>query len=117
MNNIDELLIWLKETWNIELFHLAENSITIKTLILIILSLFLLLFISSLISKLLVKKNFPRYNIDIGISQSIATIVRYILVVIGLIIIFQTSGINLSAPGLLVGALGVGMVWTSEVRI
>jgi small-conductance mechanosensitive channel len=43
------------------------------------------------------------------VSQSIATIVRYLLIVIGLIIIFQTTGIDLSAIGLLVGALGVGI--------
>lgn len=46
---------------------------------------------------------------NIGVSQSIATIVRYLLIIIGLIIIFQTTGIDLSALGLLVGALGVGI--------
>jgi small-conductance mechanosensitive channel len=55
------------------------------------------------------EKIFPRYDLDIGVSQSMATIVRYVLIIIGLIIIFQTTGIDLSAIGLLVGALGVGI--------
>lgn len=38
-----------------------------------------------------------------------ATIIRYVLIIIGLVIIIQTSGINLSALGILMGALGVGI--------
>lgn len=104
-----ELIEWLKATWNYELFHLGENPFTTKTLLLLVLSLFLLFYISSKIRKILVHKVFPRYDLDIGVSQSIATIVRYLLIVVGLIIIFQTTGIDLSALGLLVGALGVGI--------
>ena len=104
-----ELLEWLKTTWNFELFHLGESPFTTKTFLLLALSLFLLFYISSIIRKILVNKIFPRYDLDIGVSQSIATIVRYLLIIVGLIIIFQTSGIDLSALGLLVGALGVGI--------
>ncbi len=104
-----ELIDWLKTTWNYELFHLGDSSFTTKTFFLLTLSLFLLFYISSKIRKVLVNKIFPRYDLDIGVSQSIATIVRYLLIIVGLIIIFQTTGIDLSALGLLVGALGVGI--------
>lgn len=104
-----EIIDWLKTTWNFELFHLGDNPFTTKTLLLLILSLFLLFYVSSKIRKVLVTKIFSRYGLDIGVSQSIATIVRYLLIIIGLIIIFQTTGIDLSAIGLLVGALGVGI--------
>lgn len=104
-----EIFDWLKTTWNFELFHLGDSQFTTRTFLLLIFSLFLLFYISSKIRKILVHKVFPRYHLDIGVSQSIATIVRYLLIVIGLIIIFQTTGIDLSAIGLLVGALGVGI--------
>jgi len=104
-----ELIDWLKTTWNYELFNLGKSPFTFKTFLLLVLSLFLLFYISSKIRKILVNKVFPRYDLDIGVSQSIATIVRYLLIIVGLIIIFQTSGIDLSALGLLVGALGVGI--------
>jgi small-conductance mechanosensitive channel len=109
MNSAEEFLSWLKAAWNFELFHLGDSPFTTKTFLLLILSLFLLFYISSKIRKVLVKKIFPRYDLDIGVSQSMATIVRYVLIIIGLIIIFQTTGIDLSAIGLLVGALGVGI--------
>lgn len=104
-----ELINWLKATWNFELFHLGESVFTTKTLFALIVSLFLLFYISSKIRKLLVRKIFPRYGLEIGISQSIATILRYVLIIIGLVIIFQTTGIDLGAIGLLIGALGVGI--------
>lgn len=104
-----EIIDWLKSTWNFELFHLGDSQFTTKAFILLVLSLFLLFYISSKIRNILVNRIFPRYDLDIGVSQSIATIVRYLLIVVGLIIIFQTTGIDLSALGLLVGALGVGI--------
>jgi len=109
MNSVEELLSWLQTTWNFELFHLGDSPFTTKTFLLLILSLFLLFYISSKIRKVLVNRIFPRYGLEIGISQSMATIVRYVLIIIGLIIIFQTTGIDLSAIGLLIGALGVGI--------
>jgi len=104
-----ELIDWLKGSWNYELFHFGTSQFTTKTFLLLILSLFLLFYLSSKIRKILVNKVFPRYDLDIGVSQSIATILRYFLIIIGLVIIFQTTGIDLSAIGLLVGALGVGI--------
>ncbi|MFO7656613.1 MAG: mechanosensitive ion channel [Bacteroidales bacterium] len=109
MNSVEELLNWLKNTWNYELFLLGNSHFTTKIFILLVLTLFLLFYISSKIRKVLANKIFPRYGLDIGVSQSIAAIVRYLLIIVGLIIIFQTTGIDLSAIGLLVGALGVGI--------
>ena len=109
MHSVDEFLRWFKTTWNFELFHLGSSPFTTKTFLLLLLSLVLLFYLSSKIRKVLANKIFPRYNLDIGVSQSIATIIRYILIITGLIIIFQTTGIDLSAIGLLVGALGVGI--------
>ncbi|PKP53196.1 MAG: mechanosensitive ion channel protein MscS [Bacteroidetes bacterium HGW-Bacteroidetes-1] len=109
MNSVEELLKWLKTIWNFELFQLGNSQFTTKTFLLLILSLFLLFYLSSKIRKVLVKRIFPRYDLDIGVSQSMATIVRYVLIIIGLIVIFQTTGIDLSALGLLVGALGIGI--------
>lgn len=109
MNNFEKVLNWLKTTWNIELFQIGSSPFTTRTLVLLIFSLYLLFYLSSKIKKLMVKKVFPRYGLDIGVSQAIATIIRYIILILGLFIIFQTTGIDLSAIGLLIGALGVGI--------
>lgn len=44
-----------------------------------------------------------------GVSHAIGTIFRYIFVFIGLIVVIQSTGIDLSALTVLAGALGVGI--------
>lgn len=46
---------------------------------------------------------------DIGTRQSVGTIIRYVLLIAGFILIIQNVGIDLSALGILAGALGVGI--------
>jgi hypothetical protein len=69
MNNLDELISWLKTTWNSKLLNLGDNAFSIKSFILLVLSLFLLFYISSKIRKFLVNKIITRYYADIGISH------------------------------------------------
>lgn len=68
MNSPKEFIEWLKTTWNFELFHLGASPFTTKTFLILILSLFLLFYVSSKIRKVLVQKIFPRYDLDIGVS-------------------------------------------------
>ncbi|MDD3195245.1 MAG: mechanosensitive ion channel [Paludibacter sp.] len=109
MATTEEILEWLNQFFNTQLFKLGSSDFTLKTLTVLILSLILLFFFTSRLSRFLVKKVFPKYNMNIGVSEAIATIIRYILIIIGLYIILQSTGIDLSALGLLLGALGVGI--------
>lgn len=109
MKSIEELLEWLENAINYRLFTLGGSDFTTKTFLWLVLSLLLLFFFAGKIKKLLVKKIFPRYNIDVGVAESVGKIIQYILIVVGFIVIFQTTGIDLSALGVLVGALGVGI--------
>ncbi|MDH5597660.1 MAG: mechanosensitive ion channel [Cyclobacteriaceae bacterium] len=95
--------------FRIELFSIGNSSITIFSLIYLFLGTFLLLYFSSKIKKLLTKKVSKRYKIQEGHIESIATIIRYVVVSLGLIIIIQSAGIDLSALSILAGALGVGI--------
>ncbi|MBW6459462.1 MAG: mechanosensitive ion channel [Bacteroidales bacterium] len=106
---MDKVAHWLKNTWQIELFHLGESPVTTRSVVLIIIAIFILFYLSAWIKRLLIKKVFPRYDFDIGVSLAIGTIVRYILIIVGLFIIFQTTGLDLSALGLMMGALGIGI--------
>lgn len=109
MKSIEELFEWLENAINYRLFTLGSSDFTTKTFLWLMLSLLLLSFFAGKIKKLLVKKIFPRYNIDVGVAESVGKIIQYILIVVGFIVIFQTTGIDLSALGVLVGALGVGI--------
>jgi small-conductance mechanosensitive channel len=100
---------WMTDIWEFELFHLGDNAVTLGSLMLFFISFVVLFFIASRIYRLLVRKVFPRYNLKPGVGQTIAKLVQYLLIILGLFIIIQTSGIDLTPLGLLFGALGVGI--------
>ena len=106
---MDSFLEWLKSAWNKGLFKLGESEFTVSSAVILILSLFLLFYLTSKLKRLLTGRIFPRYNLDPGVGLSIATIVRYVVVTIGLVVIVQASGLDLSALGILMGALGIGI--------
>lgn len=93
----------------IVIFKLGGNTFTLGSLLFLIFSTILLFYATALIKKLLVNRVFKKFHMEIGVSQAIATIIRYILVLIGGIIIVQSIGINLSTIGLLIGGLGIGI--------
>lgn len=90
-------------------FALGGFEVSLWSVFKLVVSIAILLYITRKLTKLLVDQILPRYRLDIGIRQSIGAIVRYIILIIGLYIIISTAGINLSALGVLAGALGVGI--------
>lgn len=106
---IGEFFELLNEIMNVKLFSIGESSLTIGLLLTLVLSVALLLLISEWIKKLLVNKVLQRYHVERGTRQSIGTIVKYVLIIAGMFSILQTNGIDLSAFGILAGALGVGI--------
>lgn len=90
------------------LFNLGETAISLSTVIYFFIAIFLLFFLTAKLKKIIVGRILTKYT-NIGVSQSVATIVRYVVVFVGLIIIFQSFGVNLNSLSFLVGALGVGI--------
>jgi small-conductance mechanosensitive channel len=90
-------------------FPLGKQDVTLASLLYLVISLILLFYLSAKFRSLLQNKILARYNMDIGIRQAISTIVRYVVLVVGLVIIIQSAGIDLSFLAILAGALGVGI--------
>lgn len=109
METINNLLNQLKEFLNIHIFSLGEQSVTLWTILYFIILIFLLFFLTGRITKWFVTKVLSKSKIEVGIRMSIGTIIKYIIIVFGLVIILQTVGINLSSLTILAGALGVGI--------
>lgn len=92
-----------------KLFSIGESSLTVGLLITLVFSIFLLLIISEFVRKILVNRVLSKYQIERGTRQSVGTIVKYVIIIAGMVSILQTNGIDLSAFGILAGALGVGI--------
>ncbi len=103
------VLHWVEEIMNMSLFNLGDSKLTIGLLLTLILS-FVILFVGAeWIRKLIINKILSRYRLDIGTRKSIGTMVKYFLILAGIFSILQTNGLDLSAFGILAGAVGVGI--------
>ncbi len=105
----DNLIEWFEKIMNLSLVSMGESNLTIGLVLTLLIS-FIVLFVGSeWIRKILVLKILNRYQIESGTRQSIGAIVKYILILAGIYSILQTSGVDLSAFGILAGAIGVGI--------
>lgn len=108
-DEIKETVLDVLSIFTYDFTMLAGVPISIWSLIQFFTFVFLLFFLTGKFNKLLVNKILARYNLDIGVRQSIGTITRYILIILGMYVIVTAAGINLNALTVLFGALGVGI--------
>ena len=104
-----DILQNIKDLLNIAVFDLGKTRFTLLTIIYILVFLTLLIFVTAKLKKYIVNILLAKSGIDIGTRESFGAIFRYIIIVIGFVIVFQTAGIDLSSLTILFGALGIGV--------
>jgi small-conductance mechanosensitive channel len=108
-DNIASQLSKIIELINEPILKLGGSEFSLLSIFLFLLAIVLLFTLASLFRKILVYKILVKRNIDLGVSIAVGKIINYIIITIGLIIIFQSTGIDLSSITILFGALGVGI--------
>ena len=108
-DNIASQLSEIIELINEPILTFGKSTFSLLSIVLFLLSIILLFTLSSFFRKILVYKILVKRNIDLGVSIAVGKIINYIIITIGLIIIFQSTGIDLSSITILFGALGVGI--------
>ena len=103
----------IRDLFQRTLFTLGEGvdktDVTLEGIFYFIASILLLIYLTDKLQKLVVNRILLRTNVERGISESVGTIFRYLVITIGLFVIIQTAGIDLTALGFIAGALGVGI--------
>lgn len=107
--NFNQILDKINGVFTHTLFTIGKTDFSLLLIVTVILSLFALFFISAKIEKIIIGILSKKSNENIGTTKAIGTITRYVILVIGLLIIFQSLGINMSTLNVLFGALGVGI--------
>jgi small-conductance mechanosensitive channel len=103
------LLERIKAILNYHLLRLGETEITLWALIYFLVLLLLLFYLAGKTRKLLVERVLIRTRLDLGARQAVGSITRYFLLLVGLLIILQTAGINLTTLNVIAGAVGIGV--------
>jgi small-conductance mechanosensitive channel len=109
MENIHEFIKQIISLLNVPLVSFGGSTITIWVIIYIVIILILLVYVTAKLKNLIIHRLLAKSNIEIGIRIAVASLVRYVILFIGFIVILQTAGINLSSITVLFGALGVGI--------
>lgn len=104
-----DILQTIKDFLDIAVFDLGKTRFTLLTIIYILVFLILLIFVTAKLKKYIVNNLLAKSGIDIGTREAFGAIFRYIIIVIGFIVVFQTAGVDLSSLTILFGALGIGV--------
>lgn len=109
LRGVWETIAGMSDLFTKTLFTLGKSEFSLATMLYILLAFFLLFYLSKKLKKLLIKSLLTKSNVDAGLQESMASITRMVIILIGSMVIIQSAGIDLSALSLLAGALGVGI--------
>ena len=93
---LDEHLNPLFQLLNYNLFALGNARITPLSILSIIVLIIGLFYLSSKLRSLPLGRLLARTRLDQGAQQTIGTLIRYVVLFVGFLIIFQTVGIDLT---------------------
>lgn len=102
---LKSLIAWL----NRPLFHLAKRDISSLSVILGIALLLLFFAGARFLGDLLGRRVLPRMGMDRPLSEALGTVLRYVLIVVGVMVALDTIGFDLGTLQIGLGALGVGI--------
>lgn len=109
---LEKLHDWIAQAGRVleaPLFRLAGIEVTLW-LVTYMLALILVLFwIAKRVQTLLADRILTRTNLDASARHAVGAIARYLLLLIGFLVIIQTAGIDLTTFNVLAGALGIGL--------
>lgn len=109
MSAIAEFLKKIADLLKVPLFNLAGSQITLWTLVYLIVLFALLVYLTKKLHKFIVYKVLAKSRIELGTRVAVGSIIRYVILTAGFVVILQVVGINLSSVTILLGALGVGI--------
>ncbi|HKQ30444.1 MAG TPA: mechanosensitive ion channel domain-containing protein [Burkholderiales bacterium] len=108
METLNDWLELLKAS-DVQLFRLGKTRITLWSLLWLLFLIGALFYFSSVAQRWIARRLLARTHLDVGTREAVASMVRYLVLLIGLLIIMQTAGINLTTFNVLAGAVGVGI--------
>lgn len=109
MEVIGPILGHIKSFFDIPLFSAGTSPITIWTLVWLVILTLLLFSVTHWLKLWIVTRLLAKSNVELGVRLAVGAIIRYVILAVGLMVILQTVGIDLSTFTILAGALGVGV--------
>jgi small-conductance mechanosensitive channel len=91
------------------LLTLGSTTITVGSVLYLVVFLVLLIWASGLLRRIAVRLLQRGGKVEVGVAQAVGSIIRYVVVLAGLLVAIQTAGIDLTTLNVLAGAVGLGV--------
>jgi small-conductance mechanosensitive channel len=88
---------------------IAGTQFTPLKLVIVMLMFGVLVWATGRSTRWLVRRVLTGRGLDLGLSEMLGALVRYLVIGVGMVVILQSAGIDLTALNVLLGALGVGL--------
>lgn len=109
MTTLNQWFQHIRDYITMPLVTLGSTSLTLLTIVQLVALVALLFYLSNKLRSWVVEGLLSRTRMEIGIRQATGSIIRYVVLVVGFVIILQTAGIDLTALNVLAGAVGIGL--------
>jgi small-conductance mechanosensitive channel len=106
--NVPHLLSSLSAL-DVHIVTLGDTDLTLFSLIKLIALIAALFYLSGRLHRLLVRRMLEHTPLDPSAREVVGSVARYLVLLIGFLIIVQTSGVNLTSLNVIAGAIGVGV--------
>jgi len=109
VETISDIFELVKKYSTSPIFTFGDNPVTAWMILYFLLLIFFLFFGTAKLKKWFIYKLLGRTSLDLGVRHAMGTIFRYILIVIGFLLILEFLGVDLSGFTIVLSALGVGI--------
>lgn len=98
-----------RQALDVTIVEFGETSITLWSVVYFVVLVALLFWVTKALQGLISKRLLVRTGMDYGARHAVGAIVRYVLLLVGFLVIVQTAGIDLTTFNVLAGAIGIGV--------
>jgi small-conductance mechanosensitive channel len=109
MNVLQNWLQQVRTLLDIPIFRMGQTHVTLWSLLYLLILFLLLVYVSGKIRSWIVYRLLLARKVDLSMRMAVGAIFQYFAVAIGLLIILQTAGIDLTTLNVLAGAFGIGI--------
>ncbi len=108
MDALERAFASVREFLDVTVFQLGASRVTLWVLLYVVLLLVALIYVSARMERWL-RDALAHTTADLGARTAVAAIARYVLLFVGVLVIVQTAGIDLTTLNVLAGAVGLGV--------
>jgi small-conductance mechanosensitive channel len=109
METLTEMFHWLVDALQWPIIETADTRITLWSLLYFIVLAGILFWGSRRLQRWLAQGPLLRVRLDESVRHAVSSLVRYLVLLVGLLVILQTVGIDLTTFNVLAGAIGIGV--------